>query len=93
MDTQFNCCQCGEPTKKRLNLEEIGFFPLCEKEECKAELWRELMRNEVFKEPKDFHFQQFEKMGKDFESVLLGVSIGGILILIGLILVVRFIWS
>ena len=93
MDTQFNCCQCGEPTQKRLNLEEIGFFSLCEKEECKAELWRDLMRKEVFLDSKDVHFQQFQKMGKDFESVLLGVSIGGILLLISIILVVRFIWS
>ena len=88
MDTVFKCCQCEDPTQKRLNLEEIGFFPLCDKEECKAELWRDLLRNEMYN--KDTHEIQFHRAKPIGESLLLWISVGGFFLLIGFLLVVRF---
>jgi len=88
MDTEFKCCQCGDPTQKRLNLEEIGFFPLCDKEECKAELWRDLLRKEMSNP--DIHEIQFHRTQPIGDSILLGVSVGGFFLLIGFLLVVRF---
>lgn len=88
MDTEFKCCQCGDPTQKRLNLEEIGFFPLCDKEECKAELWRDLLRKEMSNT--DIHEIQFHRTQPIGDSILLGVSVGGFFLLIGFLLVVRF---
>lgn len=88
MDTQFNCCQCGDPTKKRLNLGEIGFFTLCDKEECKSELWRDLLRKET--PNPDTHEIQFHRAKPIGESLLLWVSVGGFFLLIGFLLVVKF---
>lgn len=88
MDTVFKCCQCGDPTQKRLNLEETGFFPLCDKKECKEELWGDLLRNEMYN--KDTHEIQSHKPKPIGEFLLLWASVGDIFLLIGFLLVVRF---
>ena len=88
METENKCCQCGNPTQKRLNLEEIGFFSLCDKKECKEELWRDLLKNEMYN--KDTHEIQLHKPKQIGELLLLLVSVAGIFLLIGFLLVVRF---
>lgn len=88
MKQQSTCCQCGDPTQKRLNLEEIGFFPLCDKEECRSELWRDLLRNEMYN--KDTNEIQFHRAKPIGESLLLWISVGGFFLLIGFLLAVKF---
>jgi len=87
MDTVFKCCQCGDPTQKRLNLGETGFFSLCDKKECKKELWRDLLRNEMYN--KDTHEIQSHQAKPIPEFLLLWASVAGIFLLIGCLLVIR----
>ena len=85
MKQQSTCCQCQEPAQKRVNVEEFGFFSLCDNEQCKAELWRELMREELLPHKQDEREIQFQGISSMGERIVILVSVfwfGLILILI-----------
>lgn len=93
MKQQSTCCQCQEQAQRRVNVEEFGFFSLCDNEQCKAELWRELMREELLPHKQDEHKIQFQGISSMGERIVILVSVLGFgqLIIILIIILIK-IW-
>ena len=93
MKQQSTCCQCQEQAQRRVNVGEFGFFFLCDNEECNAELWRELMREELIPYKQDEGKIQFQGISSMGERIVILVSVLGFgqLIIILIIILIK-IW-